>query len=618
VRDVIYSLLADAAGRFGTAPALYFPSAEKSRDKRERNYQTLNWIEYRAAVDEVALGLHELGVRRGDIVAIDAETSLEFYLADLGTLAIGAIAAALYTSYPPPEHVETLRRLKPKAVFVESPRMLAALLSAAEPPFQEDATRWILLTGEPGADSAVNGNATTLAKLRASGREALRREPNLLSSVTDQVQPSDPAILYLTSGATGAPKMGLANHGSLVENVNITPKVVDIGPNDRSIAFLPSAHITQRVAMELLPIRVGMPVWFSEGLSRLPLELKAVRPTFLVAPPRVWERMYSSICAEIKKRHPLMQRVFWGALGVGSEIVRRRQAGQDVPGWMTRAWKLADGIVFSKIRERMGGELRLAISGAAPLGKDLADFYGAIGMPIHEGYGLTEGGIVALNPIGKAKNGSIGKAFPGVDMKIADDGELIFRSPTLFAGYYQDPEATAAILRDGWLHTGDIAEIDKDGYIYITGRKKEVIVSSNGKKIYPAQIEALFKMEPVIHQTLLVGDKLPYVAALFTLNRPVLEMLDGVMKEAEMKEAPMEQLVAHPAVVAEIKRVVAKVNKQLAPFEQVRKYSILPRDFTIEAGEMTPTMKVRRTRVLENHRKAVAELYGNRADGGDD
>jgi long-chain acyl-CoA synthetase len=365
--------------------------------------------------------------------------------------------------------------------------------------------------------------------------------------------------------------------------------------------------------MELLPIRVGMPIWFSEGLSRLPLELKAIRPTFLVAPPRVWERMYSSICAEIKKRNPLMQRIFWGALGVGAEIVHRRQDGRPVPGWMARAWKLADSLVFSKIRERMGGQLRLAISGAAPLGKDLADFYGAIGMPIHEGYGLTEGGIVALNPIGKAKNGSIGKAFPGVEMKIAEDGELIFRSPTLFAGYYQDPEATAAILRDGWLHTGDVAEIDADGYIYITGRKKEVIVSSNGKKIYPAQIESLFKMEPVIHQTLLVGDKLPYVAALFTLNRPVLESLSGVVKDSAM-----EEILRLPAVAAEIKRVVAKVNKQLAPFEQIRKYAILPRDFTIEAGEMTPTMKVRRARVLENHRKAVAELYGNRAEGGGD
>jgi long-chain acyl-CoA synthetase len=595
----VHSLLVEAAERFGSSPALYEPVIGDS--KKERTYRSIDWFEYRCAVEEVAAGLRVLGVRRGDIVALDAETSLGFYLADLGAMCAGATAAALYTSYPPVEHVSTLRRLEPKVIFVESPRLRAALLSAADPQLN---AQWVVLAG--------NGEAAmTLEDLRQSGRDAIARDPELVGRITAAIQPGDPAILYLTSGATGEPKMGLVTHGALVANVDMGPRAVDLGPLDRSIAFLPSAHITQRVAMELLPIRVGMPVWFSEGLTRLPGELKIVKPTFFVAPPRVWERMYSSICTEIKKRGAVTQRIFWMALGIGSEISQRRQSGRTVPGWMQRLWNLADRSVFQRIRERLGGELRMAISGAAPLGKDLADFYAAIGLPIHEGYGLTEGGIVALNPQGRVKSGSIGRPLPGVEMKLTEEGELIFRSPSVFAGYYNDEAATSSILRDGWLHTGDIAEFDADGYVYITGRKKEVIVSSNGKKIYPTMIESLFKVEPLVHQVLLVGDKLPYVAALFTLNRAVVDTLPGMDNH---KEKPMTDAVRQPAVHGELKRIIAKVNRQLAPFEQIRKFHVLENDFTIEAGELTPTMKVRRARVLENHRAAVAGLYGNRED----
>jgi long-chain acyl-CoA synthetase len=597
----VHSLLVEAAEEFGSSPALFEPVLERGDAKKERSYRSINWLEYRRKVEEIAAGLHGLGVRRGDIVALDAETSLGFYLADLGAMCAGAIAAALYTSYPPAEHVNTLRRLEPKVIFVENPRMHAALLSAADPALD---AQWVLLTG--------NGEDTlTLDELRKSGREAIARDATLLDRITGGIRPDDPAILYLTSGATGEPKMGLVTHGALVANVDMGPKAVDLGPLDRSIAFLPSAHITQRVAMELLPIRVGLPVWFSEGLTRLPGELKIIKPTFFVAPPRVWERMYSSICTEIKKRNALTQRIFWMALGIGAEINRRRQAGRSVPGWMQRLWNIADRSVFLKIRERLGGELRLAISGAAPLGKDLADFYAAIGLPIHEGYGLTEGGIVALNPQGRVKSGSIGKPLAGVEMKLTDEGELILRSPSVFSGYYRDEEATKSILRDGWLHTGDAAEFDADGYIYITGRKKEVIVSSNGKKIFPAMIESLFKVEPLVHQVLLVGDRLPYVAALFTLNRAIIDTLPGM--EA-YREKPMAEVIRQPAVGGELKRIVTRINRQLAPFEQIRKFHVLENDFTIEACELTPTMKVRRARVLENHRAAVAGLYGNRED----
>jgi long-chain acyl-CoA synthetase len=365
------------------------------------------------------------------------------------------------------------------------------------------------------------------------------------------------------------------------------PEVLPLSPADSTIAFLPSAHIAQRVVIEFLPIRMGFPVWFSESLAKLPQEMKTIRPTFLLAPPRVWERIFASIHAEVKKKSAAARRMFHGAVGLGAEVSRLREEGKAVPKTMQLMLKVADRLVFSKIRSRLGGRIRVAASGAAPLGKDLARFYAAIGMPLIEGYGLTEAGVVCFNPTDHPRFGSIGKKMPGVELRLAEDGELLVKSPTLFLGYPSDPEATESILRNGWLHTGDIAEFDNDGYVYITGRKKELIVSSNGKKIYPARIEMLFKSEPIISQVVLIGDRLPYLTALVTVNA------------AE----------ASTSAEAEVKKAVARVNRRLAPFEQVRKFRIIERDFSIETGELTPTMKVRRNRVLENHRELVSELY---------
>ncbi len=589
----VYSLVEEAAKTWGTSPALYQPRKDGGQEK----YEIYNWIDYRQAVEEIAVGLRRLRIEKGDIVVIDAETRAEFYLADAGIMTNGSIAAALYTSYPAAKRVQMIRDADAKAVFTDNPKSLSELRKAAAGDPLD--VQWILLEGE--ADGAVSLN-----KLRELGAEAITDDAELLSRICAEVRPQDHAILYLTSGATGEPKMGLASHSAIVSNVDMGPKVIDIGPDDATIAFLPSAHITQRIAMQFVPLRMGMPVWFSAGLSRLPAELKEVRPTFFVVPPRVWERIYASICTEIRKRGRLTRRLFYASLGLGLEAAQRRQRGEPLPVWLKQALKVAEKLVFSKIKARSGNRLRLAISGAAPLGRDLADFYAAVGMPIHEGYGLTEAGIVALNPLGSPVSGSIGKALPGIEFRIDDDGELLIKGPTLFSGYYKDPESTRSVLENGWLRTGDIAKIDADGYVYITGRKKEVLVASNGKKIYPARIENLFKVEPLINQVMLLGDKMSYVAALLSINPAAVESLPGM--EGASKR-PMTELISAEAVQKEIKNLVARVNKQLADFERIRKYHLLDRDFTIADGELTPTMKIRRAQVIKNHAGVIQTLY---------
>src|ERR1039458_5731807 len=319
--------------------------------------------------------------------------------------------------------------------------------------------------------------------------------------------------------------------------------------------------------------------------------------------------LYSTVCTELRKRPALARKAFYAALGLGLAASRDRHKGKPVAWRLRLPLRAADRLMFQRIRARFGGRIRVAASGAAPLSKDPAEFYEAIGMPLVEGYGLTEGGVATLNPLDRPKPGSIGKAIPGVQVRFAEDGELLLKSPCLFSGYWNDPATTAEVLRDGWLYTGDMGHADDEGYLFITGRKKELIVSSTGKKIYPSRVEGLFKMEPIVSQVLLIGDRLPYLTALLTLNPAAAQALNGM---DEWKGRGTAELATAPPVAAEIRKVVKRVNNQLAPFEQVRKYRVLTRDFSIEAGELTATMKLRRVRALENFKEEIAELYAGR------
>jgi long-chain acyl-CoA synthetase len=564
----VWSVLEATAGKIPEVTGLQQPLGHGK-------YRAFTWREYADSVRQIAVGLRAMGIAKGDIVALQSETRAEFYLADIAVMASGAVSAALYTSVPFADQARTLKACGASVIFVENEKALKGLKSAGA-----DLT-WILLTGSAP-------NCKTLEEIRAEGQRLLEADTHAFDRILAEYSALDLAVLYMTSGATGEPKIGMVTHYALVSNLDMGPSVLPLSQEDATIAFLPSAHIAQRVVVELLPILSGACVWFSESLSKLPHEIRAIRPTFFLAPPRVWERVYSSISAEIRKRPMPVKQLFYLGLGLGSEAARRRQQGQAVPGWMQMALRFFDRVIFAKIRERLGGRIRVAASGAAPLGKDLAEFYAAIGMPLIEGYGLTEGGVAMLNPLDRPKAGSIGKLLPGIEARIESDGELLLLTPCVFSGYFNDPAATSAVLRDGWLATGDIAEKDDEGYFYITGRKKELIVSSNGKKIYPSRIEALLKREPLISQVLLIGDNLPYVTALLTVS--------GSPDQARKA----------------VEQAIKTTNRELPGFEQIRKFKILDREFSIEAGELTPTMKLRRARALENHSDSVRELYAGR------
>ncbi len=601
----VFTVLEQTTSIHGDTAALHQPLGGKGPTR----YRSYSWNEWLTASREIALGLRALGLRNGQIACILSETRAELYLVDLGIMGAGGVSGALYTANTMPDLAENIRGAQPDFLFVEDAKTLDALSNALDIKQVTRPKHVICMLG-----GVEDSGVLTLTQLQELGSDMLRHDAEAFNRLQADISPEDPAILYLTSGATGVQKMGLTSHAAILANLDMGPAVLPMRPDDATIAFLPSAHIAQRIVVELVPMRMGMPVWFSESLARLPGDLRTVRPTVFLAPPRVWERMYATVMTEVKKRPPTARRLFERALALGMRKVEFQAADRPVPLWLTLALRAADKLVFSKIRERLGGRIRIAISGAAPLAKEMAQFFAAVGIPIVEGYGLTEAGIVCFNPLLNPKAGSVGKLLPGVEGRIASDGELVIRTPCLFAGYYQDQAATHSVIdADGWFFTGDIAEMDNQGFCFITGRKKELIVSSNGKKIFPSRIENLFKMEPLVSQILLVGDKKPYLTAILTVNMAQVQGLDGI---GHLPDAPSgDQLQAEPVTKA-VQQVVARVNQQLADFERIRRFKILGRDFSIEHGELTPTMKIRRAQVLENHKELVSDLYLGREEIG--
>jgi long-chain acyl-CoA synthetase len=573
-------MLEEAAAKYGDSTALIQPLGGGKT-------ATYSWNQYMQTVKEIACGLRSLGIQRGDVVAIQSETRAEFYFADMGIISNGSTAAAMYTSYPQGEAIAKLKACKARLAFVENPKMLATLaasLSGSEPMD----IRWVLMTG--AAEDVM-----TLDGLRELGRKAIAEDAQLFARIYTETAPDDTAIIYLTSGSTGEPKMGMVSHRSIVANVAAAPAVLPLGPKDTTIAFLPSAHITQRLVLQLMPLAFGMVIYFSESLSRLPKEIQSVQPTFLLAPPRLWERIYTNVVTEMKKKPKVIQNLFQAGLGLALKANDYKREDKSVPFWISAPLGVIDGVIFSKVREKLGGHITLAISGSAPLGKDLANFFNAIGVNLIEGFGLTEGGVTHLNPVKKPIVGSIGKLLPTVECKLMPDGEIALNGPTLFSGYYNDAEATAKVFSDGWLLTGDIGSVDAEGYWYITGRKKELLVASNGKKIYPNRIEGMFKGQALISQVVLVGDKRSFVTALFTLNPTATEGL---------AESPDDI----------IQRAVKEVNRKVEAHEQIRKFKILPRELSIEHGEVTPTMKIRKSIVMEHFAAEINEMYAGKEE----
>ena len=568
--------------------------------KKDGAWRAWSSAEFRDAVEELSLGLRALGVERGDRVAILAENRPEWAFADLATLAAGALDVPIYASLTAAQVLYILKDSQARVVFVSNEAQAAKVAAVRA---QAPALRHVIRMGEdPVADTL------SLTEVREQGRPARQADPAAVRTSAAVAGPDDLATIIYTSGTTGDPKGVMLSHGNIVSNVAAATKVFPVfGPDDVALSFLPLCHIFERMAGHYLMLSRGVTIAYAESVDKVPANMAEVRPTVMFSVPRLYEKMHARILEKVAADPPLRRRTFRWALGVGQAAFRHRVARTRLPARLRLQRALAERLVFGKIKKRTGGRLRVFVSGGAPLPREIAEFFGAVGLLILEGYGLTETSpVIAVNRPDDFRPGTVGPPVEGVEVKIAPDGEILTRGPHVMKGYYNRPEATAeAIDKDGWFHTGDVGFLE-DGFLTITDRKKDIIVTSGGKNIAPQPIENVLKTNKYIAEVVMIGNKRNFPSALVVPNFEALEKLAAARGIAFRDR---EDLVRRPEIVAHYEQAVKEATGDLARFEQIKKITLLPREFSIESGELTPKLSVKRRVVEQKYKDMIDRMY---------
>src|SRR5574342_514363 len=552
--------------------------------KRRGAWQTLTWREVGEAVREGAAGLVALGRRPGEAVGILSASRAEWVQADFAIFSAGCVTIPVYPTYPPDLIQYIVNDGGVNTLIVEDPVQLAKVLEAD--------------TGMPGLDQIVviqgyegrepSPRIFTWEALRRLGRDRAEALKSELAGRVAGTKPDDVATIVYTSGTTGPPKGVIQTHGNHVSALESAAKTTTIAEGDVHLLFLPLAHSFARLEA-FIGVDRGLCTAFAENIDKLRENLPEIKPHFICGVPRVFEKVYAGAMARAEGGSPVKRKIFNWAVGVGKEVSRLKQAKQPVPAPLAVKYKIAEKLVFSKMHAALGGRLRFAVSGGAPLSREIAEFFHAAGILILEGYGLTETcPVLTNNREDNFKFGSVGLPLPGVEIKLAPDGEILGRGANIAKGYFKKPEATAEVfLPDGWFATGDIGRLDGGGFLYITDRKKDLIVTAGGMNIAPQNIENLLKGDPFISQAMVHGDKRPYPVALLTLNP---EELAKFAKGQGILDTDPSSLARNPKVVERVSRIVEERNRELQSYARIKKFSILPADFTVESGLLTPTL----------------------------
>ncbi len=585
--DTVLEVFEATAGAHADRPAM--------ARKRDGAWEHTSWREYREAVHRAARALVAFGVEPGSGVVILAGNRPEWFVTSLATASVGARAAGIYTNSTPEQCCYIAEHAEAVVAVVDNAAALAKLLGPGGRPAGLRVV--VLLDGtsaEPGALSWAEFMARGDAAHEA---EVARRTAALTASTV--------STLIYTSGTTGTPKAVMLTQRNLAFIAERIQELVPIGAPDRLISYLPLSHIAEQVVSHLLSIATGASVHFAESLEKMPANLREVRPHFFLGVPRVWEKIQAGIQAAGASASPLRRRIAAWARGVGRATGHADQAGRPRP-W---SYALAYRLVFSKVRARLGlDQARMLAVSSAPIAKETLDFFLSLGMPIMEAYGMSEcTGPATMSLPERYQLGRAGYAIPGTELKLAEDGEVLMRGPHVFLGYYKNEEATREALdAEGWLHSGDVGEIDRDGYLRITDRKKELIITSGGKNIAPQHLEGQLKQIAAVSQAVAIGDRRPYVVALLTLDPA------RVAVEAQKAQSPArtaEEAARCVRFKAYVEAQVEAVNARLARYESVKKIALLPRELSVEAGELTPTLKLKRRAIHERHRDAIEALY---------
>ena len=583
----VADLLPLAAEKYADAPAVRWK--EPSGTWTSHTYADVG-----AIVERLALGLIDLGIEKGDKVSILANTRPEWTYVDFAALSAGATVVPIYQTNSAEECQYVLENSDARLVIVENEEQLEKVRAVrSQCPKLEHV---ILMEGD--AEDAI---AMAEIERRGEGGDAAAWKARY-SSVTS----ADICTFIYTSGTTGPPKGCVISHGNYRAMLDMTQEVSVVEPDDVAYLFLPLAHsFALLIQFGSFDVGATLAYWERDPLKIIE-NLSEVQPQYFPSVPRIFEKVYATATAAVDKQGGLKKKIFWWAIGVGGRYRETVREGRE-PGWLLkRQYAFADKQVLAKIRGIFGGRIRQCVSGAAPINPEILRFFESAGVLVLEGYGMTETSTAATISLPEAyKIGTVGRPFNGCEVKIADDGEVLIKGPNIFQGYYKNDEATRETIVDGWLHTGDLGEIDSDGYLSITGRKKDIIITAGGKNITPANLEAEIKQLPIVSQCVVIGDRRPYLVALVTLDP---EEAAAYAEEHGLPDDPA-QLAANADVKAVIMAHVDQINEKFARVEQVKKISILPADLSQEGGELTPTMKVKRNVVAEKYADAVDALY---------
>jgi long-chain acyl-CoA synthetase len=581
---------------------IFFATLERNLERVTLYRENGKWLpvsarEFGLQVIRTAHALHALGIKTGDRVAILSENRPEWSIADMATLLLKAVTVPLYTTLTPEQTAFALADSGCRMIFLSSDQQLHKVLSIL--PQTQVEKIFVMDSLEFNGDLAdFTGKCVNMRRITDDGPTTLGAE---LETRARSVIAGDLATIVYTSGTTGTSKGAMLSHGNIASNIQCSLLGFDMHPGLVSISFLPLCHITAR-HVDFSMFYHGVTLAYCPFIQDLPQVLQEVRPSIFVAVPRVYEKIYAQ--AGLKAKGFPKHAIFSWAVSVG-----RRHKPEILQGKTPTAasWRLCNKLVFSKIREAMGGQVGTFVSGGAPLGRELAEWYASVGIRIHEGYGLTETSpVIALNTPSNHRIGTVGKIIPNLEVRIAEDGEILVRGPSVFKGYWNRPEETKAAFQDGWFKTGDIGNIDADGYLSVTDRKKELIKTSGGKFIAPQPIENSLKLNPLVGVAALMGDRRKFAAVIISPNFALLEQWAGDNKIAFGTRA---ELAAHPKVQELYAEIVEEVNQKLARFEKLKRVIVVPDEFTIENGALTPSMKLRRRVVEERYRKQIDDVY---------
>lgn len=557
-------------------------------------------------VKQIAMGLRSLGVKAGDRVAIISENRPEWSFVDLAILSLRAVNVPIYTTQAVDQVRFILENSGARMLFVSGKKIWRHAENAIRSVEQIEK----IIFFDHDSVEAADARAMSLRDLVSAGDEVARIEPDAIEKTMSEIAPDDLATIIYTSGTTGEPKGVMLDHGNFVSNILAISRGLPIRSTDRSLAVLPLSHIFERTVFYVLCSN-GVSIHYCAAFDQLASHLQEVRPTIMTAVPRLFEQVYHKIVKKGKAAGGWKTRLFDWALEVGQQYWAAKDTHRRIAPGLAAKQAIADRLVFSKWRDGVGGALRFFVSGGAPLSKKLSYAFWAAGIPILQGYGMTEGCVTCANRPEDNKVGSIGTPFDGIEMKIAEaDGEVLIRGRNVMRGYYKDPEATAAAIdADGFYHTGDVGYIDEDGHFYITDRLKDLFKLSNGKYVAPLQVESLLKQSPLVSQAIVVGSGRKQVGALVV---PDWEALKEAMAEIGVStEGTREELCDNPHFIKRLQKDAIEFTRELNEYERVKRVYILPREFSIDKGEMTPTLKIKRGVIDEKYSEAIDEICGS-------